>query len=498
MKWFLNISTRAKLFFSFGLVFVLLAIMIVTAYIGFKAVQESQKKLYEVHFTKAVDLLQLRSHMNRLRSEMLQMSLTPKRSDQEALKKEIMDRTELNNKIIQRLSELSRDDPRFLTRFEELKSTLNAYRQTREKQITLIYQGKFDEARQLGVTIQDELFEKIRSIALKLGDEAYEGAKNQMTKSAQITDRSIRIFSLIGIIALTVGILIAVFLNNFIQTMGQEISEGVNVLASSSSEILAAATQVAAGAAETATAVSETTTTVEEVKQTAQLADQKAKYVSESAQKTTQVAQSGRKSVDELIQGMNRIRERMESIGESIVRLSEQSQTIGEIIATVNDIAEQSNLLAVNAAIEAAKAGEQGKGFAVVAQEVKNLAEQSKQATAQVRGILSDIQKGISTAVMAIEQGNKVVEGGVNQSSIAADSIRALTESFTESAQAATQIVVSSQQQKIGMDQVAMAMENIKQASEQNAASTKQAEAAAQNLHELGQKLKRLIEQYKL
>ncbi len=105
--------------------------------------------------------------------------------------------------------------------------------------------------------------------------------------------------------------------------------------------------------------------------------------------------------------GMNRIREQMEGIAESIVRLSEQSQAIGEIIATVNDLAEQSNLLAVNAAIEAAQAGEQGKGFAVVAQEVRSLAEQSKQATAQVRGILSDIQKATSAAVHGDRTGHQ-------------------------------------------------------------------------------------------
>src|SRR5206468_6485887 len=90
------------------------------------------------------------------------------------------------------------------------------------------------------------------------------------------------------------------------------------------------------------------------------------------------------------------IQTQMESIADSVVKLSEQGQAIGEIIATVNDLAEQSNLLAVNASIEAAKAGEQGKGFAVVAQEVKSLAEQSKQATAQVRNLLNDIQKATS------------------------------------------------------------------------------------------------------
>ena len=278
----------------------------------------------------------------------------------------------------------------------------------------------------------------------------------------------------------------------------QETRQTVNVLASSSSEILAMTAQVASSAAETASAVTETTATVEEIKQTAQVASQKAKHVSESAQKVAQVSQSGRKSVEDAIQGMHHIQEQMSSIAESIVRLSEQSQAIGEIIATVNDLTEQSNLLAVNAAIEAARAGEQGKGFAVVAQEVKSLAEQSRQATAQVRTILGDVQKATSAAVMATEQGSKAVEAGVKQSTEARESIRLLADSIGEAAQAATQIAASSQQQMVGMDQVALAMENIKQVSVQNVSGTKQAQTAAQSLHELGQKLKQLTEQYKV
>ncbi len=283
-----------------------------------------------------------------------------------------------------------------------------------------------------------------------------------------------------------------------LRAVTQEIRDGVNVLSTSASEILAAATQLSSGAAETAASVSETTTTVEEVRQTAQLSSQKGKYVSESAQKAAQVSQTGKKSVEESIAVMNRIREQMASIADSIVRLSEQSQAIGEIIASVNDLAEQSNLLAVNAAIEAARAGEQGKGFAVVAQEVKSLAEQSKQATAQVRNILSDIQKATSTAVMATEQGSKAVEAGVRQSVEAGEAIRMLADSIAEASQAATQIAASSQQQLVGMEQVALAIENIKQASTQSAASAKQSETAAQNMQELGQKLKQLVGQYKV
>ncbi|OGU77918.1 MAG: hypothetical protein A2279_02920 [Stygiobacter sp. RIFOXYA12_FULL_38_9] len=202
--------------------------------------------------------------------------------------------------------------------------------------------------------------------------------------------------------------------------------------------------------------------------------------------------------MDETVSGMNNIQVQMESVANTIVRLSEQSQQIGGIIASVNDVADQSNLLAVNASIEAAKAGEQGKGFAVVAQEIKSLAQQSKQATILVRNILVDIQKATSAAVMATEQTSKAVENGVKQSTQAGESIRKLAEGSSRAVEAATQIVASSQQQVVGMDQIGLAMNNINQAGAENAASMLQAEKAAKGLNELGQKLKAMVEQYKI
>ncbi len=280
--------------------------------------------------------------------------------------------------------------------------------------------------------------------------------------------------------------------------LNKELKSGFNVLASSSSEIIATVSQVNATASEIATAVSETATTAEEVKQTAHLSNQKAKVVQEVAQKAAAVSEIGRGAVTETIEGMNRIREQMEAIAESVVRLSEQGQTIGEIIATVNDLAEQSNLLAVNAAIEATRAGEFGKGFAVVAQEVKSLAEQSRQATTQVRTILMEVQKATSAAVMATEQGTKAVVAGVKQANDAGESIRSLTGTVGEASQAATQIAASSQQQLVGMDQIALAIANIRQATTQNMAGTKQLEMSAKSLQEMGGRLKVLAERQRM
>ncbi|MFA6980831.1 MAG: methyl-accepting chemotaxis protein [Ignavibacteriaceae bacterium] len=544
MKWFLNLSTQAKLFIGFGLMIIFLLVVMITAYSGTAAIQESHKSTFDA-FANSMDMKDMRSNQNAVRANLLNMILVTDQVERDRLLQDIQKRDKENTENMQRITQRNANDPEILSKIEEFEAIRVPYRQTREtKIIPLIYEGKVEEAKRLTLGVYAEHNEKMQALADELVDVLQKKATAAVSQSEQRANETIRFLLLVGLIALLLGVLMAVLLNRIIagplkavsviaervaagdltvsvptdsrsdevglltqtfrkmienlSSVTKEILDGINLLSSAASEIVASSTQVASGASETATAVSETTTTVEEVKQTAQVASQKAKYVSDSAQKAAQVSQTGKKSVEQSIEGMNRISEQMESVAESIVRLSEQSQAIGEITATVNDIAEQSNLLAVNAAIEAAKAGEHGKGFAVVAQEVKSLAEQSKQATAQVRTILMDIQKATSAAVMATEQGSKAVEAGVKQSTEAGESIRMLADSINEAAQAATQIAASSQQQLVGMDQVAIAMENIKQASTQNVASTKQTETAAQSLNELGQKLKQLIARFKV
>ena len=284
--------------------------------------------------------------------------------------------------------------------------------------------------------------------------------------------------------------------NKSLLTQAGQIMDGVRILSASVKAILGFSSQLVTNAADTVTSVAETTTTVGEVRQTVQLTTRKAREVAEGSANANQISQAGKKAAEEAAEGMRRIRQQMDAIATSMLRLSEQGQTIQQIIATVEDLAAQSNVLAVNASIEAAKAGEQGKGFAVVAQEVRSLAEQSKQATSQVRAILKDIQAATSIAVMATEQGTHVVETGVKQYAVAGESILALARNVTEGAHAVTQIAASSQQQLVGMDQVATAIQSIKVAADQNADSARELETSAQHLNALGQKLRELVVHY--
>jgi len=283
-----------------------------------------------------------------------------------------------------------------------------------------------------------------------------------------------------------------------ILSMVREIQDASRLITGATSSIASLTAQLATSTAETAAAVSETSSSVEEIKTTAQIVSQKSAFVSECARETAEVTENGRKNVAETIKGMNKIRQQMDFIAEGIVKLSEQSMAIGEIIGSVSDIASQSNLLAVNASIEAAKAGEHGKGFAVVAQEVRTLAEQSKTATEQIKRILNDIQKSISTAVMATEQGGKTVETGVRQSAETEASIRIIEQGAVGTVQASAQIVASTNEQVVGLNQVAMAVDNIRSASDQIVSSTRQAEEATQSLNEMGKKLWHLVERFKV
>ncbi len=283
-----------------------------------------------------------------------------------------------------------------------------------------------------------------------------------------------------------------------LRTQLSEVIDGIGVLSAAASEIVASSSQLAASSSQSAAAVTETTTTVEELRHTAKLASQKARLVSDSAQRAVQITENGRQSTQEMEAGMGRIRGQMDTIAAGMVQLSERNQAVGEVIAAVEDLATQSNMLAVNAAIEAAKAGDYGKGFGVVAQEVKSLAEQSRQATNRVRSILNDIQKATAAAVLATEEGGKVVEAGTRQAEVAGSAVQMLGGSANEAAQAAIQIAASSQQQLVGMDQVAAAMDSIKQASTQNVASAAQLESTARNLGALGQRLKLMVDGYKV
>ena len=285
-------------------------------------------------------------------------------------------------------------------------------------------------------------------------------------------------------------------LGDSLREMIISINETVNNVTSASTQILSATTEQAATSSEQTASVAETTSTVQEVRQTAEQTADRGRLVSDMVKEATSVADEGLSAIESNMAGMNNIKDQVAAIAETILSLSEQTQQIGEIIATVNDIADQSNLLALNAAIEAARAGDAGKGFSVVAGEVRNLAEQSRQATSQVKDILVEIQKSSNTAVMVTEEGTKRAEAGVQLTQKTGQAIQGIRDRIQHAAQAADQIAVSTNEQLTGMDQIVVAMESINQAAAQADTGTRQTEEAAQNLSQLANVLQDMMEKY--
>lgn len=279
-----------------------------------------------------------------------------------------------------------------------------------------------------------------------------------------------------------------------VENLMNVIQDVVSQLSATTSELVAAATQQSSGGQEQTAAVSETVAIIDQVTQTSDQSAQRARTVAASSQRADEVGRAGRKAVDETVLVMQSVKEQTDSVAEIINGLAEQAHAIGEIVASVNDIAEQTNLLALNAAIEASRAGEHGRGFAVVAGEVKNLAEQSKKATGQVRQILGEIQRATNAAVTATDENNRSVAGAMRVVVGAGETIRDLSSTVDQTAQAASQIVASAGQQATGMLQIHQAMKNIQQVTTQTLASSQQTERAAQDLNRLGGRLRDLLQ----
>lgn len=492
-----QISTRTKLLFGILVIVLSITTILIVSYINLTSIQKSQHEM--ANSLETINLLtQIRSDENRLRALILEMIIVEDREHQVTIEKQLEERHLAVEGRIDKIIEKLTRYPQFQEDVKILFDSLLVLHRNRSLNVELVKSGKIKEAVQLVTTSQELRYNSIRNGLLAVEKQLTENNYSEKAEVERKTQRTITILMISGVIIVLISLWFVIGILKLLKRISFEINNGVNVLGTSAAEILTTVTEVSTGATETATAVSETTTTIEEIRQTALLASQRAQAVLEISNRAAAIAETGKLSVSQTIEGMKKINQQMSLITESVVRLSDQNRSIGEITSTVNDVADQTNLLAVNASIEAAKAGEHGRGFAVVAQEIRSLAEQSKQATAQVKIILNEIQKAINQAVIATEQGTKAVENGNRLAVQSGDTIEQLAEGVDEAVQSVIQISNSSQQQMAGMDQIVPAMENIKQASDQNATGMRQTQIAAQSLNDLGISLKKILEKYNI
>lgn len=491
-----NFNTRTKLMLSFGVIFLVILTIIVQSYFSVTGIRNSGEKLAQTLYLSK-DLTQLHSDENRIRSLVLELMILKDEKHSAETREELLQQVKLDDNRIKAIKVSMMAFPAELKIFQDITDEIATYRKNRELELEMIASRKQDEAIDFDNRIQEPLYAKIMDDFLLIELNLDKEVSSIGTNNSNVASSIIIKILIGGGILILISLLLGLWIRGMLTRIFKEINEGVNILGTSAAEILTTVTEVSTGATETATSVSETTVTIEEIRQTALVAAQKAQEVLESSHRASEAAENGKEAVQQTVEGMNRINDQMRLISESVNKLSDQSRTIGEITTTVNDIADQSNLLAVNAAIESARAGEQGRGFGVVAQEIRMLAEQSKKATAQVREILNDIQKGMNLTVIATEHGSKAVESGNRLALRSGEIIEILADTVNDAVKSVIQISASSQQQMAGMDQIVPAMENIKQASEQNVIGTRQTQTAAHNLNQLGHNLKDVMEKYK-
>ncbi len=271
-----------------------------------------------------------------------------------------------------------------------------------------------------------------------------------------------------------------------------------NTLASTADEIVGAARRTVQATQQQATSVQETTTSTAELTETVRVTERRAGDVQRLMDRTMETGQGLRRELGEAQNVLGVTQDEMRAIVVSIQGLVASNQQIGEIIENVREVADQTQLLAVNAGIEAAKAGELGRGFSVVATEMKTLADQSKKAAQRIRGIVADVQRGTSEAVRAVETGRERVQEALKPVGAMMPKVEQLTQQVEESGQSVRQIIAIVQQQTVGIDQINQAMKVVQTAVQESVAQNQQLDRTAETLRSQAKQLTDSVASYRL
>ncbi|HVY08388.1 MAG TPA: CHASE3 domain-containing protein [Burkholderiales bacterium] len=277
------------------------------------------------------------------------------------------------------------------------------------------------------------------------------------------------------------------------RSLSARIGGAVANMRSSSTELQAAATQQATGTKEQASAMTEISTTISELLLTSRQIAESAQRVAQIAAQTAGAAQSGDSTVASAQESIAAIRRQVDLIVSHMLELGKKSQQIGAVLDIVSELSEQTNILAINATIEAAGAGEGGRRFAVVADEIRKLADRVGGSTKQIRALIDDVRSAVNTTVMTTESGSKTVDAGSRrfaEVTLALEQIASLVSTTTE---AAREIELSTKQQSTAVEQVNFAIRNVAQATKETEVSSGQTLLTASQLSTLSGELLRLI-----
>jgi methyl-accepting chemotaxis protein len=277
-------------------------------------------------------------------------------------------------------------------------------------------------------------------------------------------------------------------------SLSRQIGSAVGMVQSSSSELQAAANQQATGAKEQAAAMTEISTTITELLATSRQIAESAQRVAQNAEQTASAARSGHSTVDVTHESISGIRRQVDQIVSHMLELGKKSQEVGAVLDIVSELAEQTNILAINATIEAAGAGEAGKRFAVVADEIRKLADRVGGSTKEVRTLIDDVRSAVNTTVMATETGSKAVDAGTKQFGDVASAFKRIAGLVSTATDAAREIELSTKQQSTAVEQVNIAIASVTQASMETETSAGQTLQTVSQMATLSKDLLRIIQ----
>jgi methyl-accepting chemotaxis protein len=283
-------------------------------------------------------------------------------------------------------------------------------------------------------------------------------------------------------------------LNEVIESIA---STAVHV-ASASEELSSTAAQQAQGAETQKDQTSQVATAMQEMASTVMQVSENSNRAATSSKQAADTARQGGAIVDETLTKMRIISESVRSTAKKVEELGKSSDQIGRIIGVIDDIADQTNLLALNAAIEAARAGEQGRGFAVVADEVRKLAERTTTATKEIAQMIRTVQDETRTAVAAMEEGTRQVEEGLTTTSQAGDSLKQIIHMSEQVGEMVTHIAAAAAQQSSATEEINGSMEQIAQLVKESAEGAQQSAKACQDLSGLAMDLQKMVGNFKL
>jgi methyl-accepting chemotaxis protein len=299
--------------------------------------------------------------------------------------------------------------------------------------------------------------------------------------SARAT-QGIVLIVVLGALAMACGGYIAWRLN---RDLRREVGAAVGHIQSSSAQLEAAAAQQASGGRDQASAMNEITTTISELLITSRQIAESARRVSKIAEDTADAAQNGDSTIDQTRASIAAIRAQVDQIVQHMLALGEKSQQIGGVVDLVSELAEQTNILAINATIEASGAGEWGRRFAVVAEEIRKLADRTAGSAKEIRTLIDDVRGAVNTTVMATEIGAKSVDAGSRQFDDATSSFRRIAQLVATTNDATREIELSTKQQTTAVEQVNVAASDtarVTRETEASAVQTKQTAAHLSNL----------------